>query len=94
MRSAGTPYTLNSSSRAFSAITTTLAEMVTIWSNTRRCAGLGAARTVCSVVTIGMVSRESRVMMWLPASPPKMPNSCCSETSSNLPAFSTSAACP
>ena len=27
--------------------------------------------------------RDSSAMMWLPASPPKMPNSCCRETPSN-----------
>jgi hypothetical protein len=32
-----------------------------------------------------MVRRESRIMMWLPASPSKIPNSCCRDTPSNPP---------
>ena len=61
-------------------------------SKTRRCAGVGSERTVCSVVTTGIVSRDSSARMWPPASPPKMPNSCCRETTSNWPALRKSAA--
>ena len=44
--------------------------------------GVGSASTVWSVVTTGMVRRDSSARMWPPASPPKMPNSCCRETTS------------
>ena len=74
-------------------MTTTFDETSMMRSRTSRCAGVGSDRTVWSVVTIGMVSRESSAMMWPPASPPKMPNSCCRETTSNWPAFRNSAAC-
>ena len=81
--SAGTRYTARSSSRPFSAMTMTRDDTSTMRFMTSRCTGVGSARTVCSVVTIGMVSRDSSAMMWPPASPPKMPNSCWRQTISN-----------
>jgi len=41
-------------------------------------------RVACeTLVTTGMVRRESSAMMSPPASPPKMPNSCWTDTMSN-----------
>ena len=39
---------------------------------------------MCSVVTTGAFNSRSRVNKWLPAGPPKIPNSCWSETTSTL----------
>ena len=59
---AGTSYSERSNCRPFSAMTITLVETSTISRNTRRCTGLGVARTVCSVVTIGMSTPANKVM--------------------------------
>ena len=73
-------------------MTTTFDEASMIRAGRGAAPGVGSARTVCSVVTTGMVSRDSSARMWPPASPPKMPNSCCRDTTSNCPAFRKSAA--
>src|SRR3569833_118319 len=46
-------------SRPFSAMTMSFAERSATPARTRRCAGSGAASTVCSVVTTGIVNREN-----------------------------------
>ncbi len=59
---------------------------------TLRWALSGVFRIVWSVVTTGM--RRSRIIarMWLPAGPPKRPNSCCRLTISTPFRFRKSAA--
>ena len=45
-----------------------------------------------SVVTTGAFNSRSRVNKWLPAGPPKIPNSCWTETTSTSLVFRKSAA--
>ena len=45
-----------------------------------------------SVVTTGAFNSRSRANKWLPAGPPKIPNSCWTETTSTLLVFRKSAA--
>ena len=59
---------------------------------TRCWSALGVRRTVWSVVTTGAVNPRSRANKWLPAGPPKIPNSCWTETTSTLLEFRKSAA--
>ena len=73
----GMPCTSLSSSAPDSLITTSRSDSRASSSITVRCAGFGAERIVCSVVTIGMRSSRSSVRTCAPALPPKIPYSCC-----------------
>ncbi len=59
---------------------------------TRRWSAFGSRRTVWSVVTTGILSSRSSASRWLPAGPPKIPNSCCTQTMSTLLMLRKSAA--
>ena len=48
--------------------------------------------TVCKVVTMGMRNSRSSANTWLPAGPPKIPNSCSTHTTSTPVMFRKSAA--
>ena len=61
-------------------------------SSTWRCEAFGSARMVCSVVTIGMRSSRRSGSRWEPALPPKIPYSCCTESTSTSFTFRKSAA--
>ena len=50
---------------------------------TSRWIAVGLASTVCSVVTTGISRRDNSSIILPPASPPKIPYSCCRETTSN-----------
>ncbi len=75
-------------------MTTSRSERSTTPSNTSRCEVVGAVSTVCSVVTMGGRSERMSSSTWPPAMPPKMPNSCCSETTCAPLSLMNSAARP
>ena len=78
--------------RPRSVITTSRVESGINSCITRRWSSFGSRSTVCSVVTTGMRNSRSSASTWLPAGPPKMPNSCCTQTTSTLVMFRKSAA--
>ena len=73
-------------------MTTSRAERAINSCITRRWSPFGSRRTVCSVVTTGVFNSRSNASRWLPAGPPKMPNSCWTQTTSTLLMLRKSAA--
>ena len=76
------PCTRFSSSAPEVLITTSRSESRASSSITIRCAASGCDRMVCSVVTMGIRRSRSSASTCEPALPPKMPYSCCTQSTS------------
>ena len=59
---------------------------------TRRCSAFGSRKNGVQRGDDGHVQFAQQRQQWLPAGPPKMPNSCCTQTTSTLLMFRKSAA--